>query len=177
MANPLSGVITQAFKDTWNNAIDALLESTALTETCRIVYGTTEYTQCPNCILNTISRISSNIYNGTGTRSFPTGSICPICGGAGFIPSDTTEEISMAVIRNADRSKFIDLGANLDEAMGYIQTISQEATFPLIQKAQYVVINTAIEGYNGDRYQRVGDATLIGFGSRPYVVTIWNKVR
>lgn len=173
MSNPLTGIITSDFKALFNYAIDALLEDTALTVTCRITFGTTKNTECPNCILDTNARISSNAYKVGGPVSFATGSICPMCGGVGFVVSDNTTTLNLAVIPNDNRSKFIKTALRLNETDYYVQTISKADTFPTLQKAKEIVFDTSIEGYGRYIFERFGDPTPLNFGNTPYLVTHW----
>lgn len=173
MANPLTGIITSDFKALFNYAIDALLEDTALTVTCRIIFGTTKNTECPNCILDANARISSNQYKPGGASSFVTGSICPVCGGVGFIAVDSSTTLNLAVIPNDGRSKFIKTALKLNEADYYVQTISKAETFPTLQNAKEIVFDTSIEGFGRYTFERFGDPTPLNFGNTPYLVTHW----
>ena len=47
MTNPFSGIITDAHKSLYKNMIMGLLEG--VSTTCRLVYGDTIFTDCPNC--------------------------------------------------------------------------------------------------------------------------------
>lgn len=171
MANPFSGIITPAFKATFNNMIDALLETTALTVPCRLSFGVTKNTACANCILDTITKISSNRYKPGGPVPF-SNSVCPMCGGAGFIPVETTESFNMAVIWQ--RSKFIDVGIKVP-TLG-VQTVSHITRFPSLSKCKDIFFDTNIEAIAGFTYQRVGAPMPIGFGDSRYCITIWERV-
>ena len=87
MAIQLSGKVFTKF----NEAIK-LFERTAT-----VVYPE-KRERCGNCITNTIGGRSANFYRSGGPISFNRGSICPLCGGVGFI---TTEKIgSMSALRS-----------------------------------------------------------------------------
>lgn len=173
MTNPFAGIITPQFKALFNNAIDALLEDTALTLPCRLTFGTTANTQCPNCNLDTIGGRSANTYRTNGPAPFVNGSICPMCGGEGFIPQDTSQTVYMAVLWNNSRAKFINTGIKLDIADAYVQTISPISTFPVLKEAKEVVFDTTIEGYQHTRFQKFGNPVPVGFGNSSYVITHW----
>jgi hypothetical protein len=175
MANPLSGIITAEFKQLFNYAIDALLEDTALTVTCRIYYGTTKNTQCPNCILDNNARVSANQYKPGGPVSFATGSICPMCGGIGFIASDTSETFNMAIIYGYNRTKFIQTGQNLKEGVFYVQSVCKLDRFPNLKNAKEAVFDTSVEGIGKYKFERYGDPTPVNFGTTPYIVTNWTR--
>ena len=58
MANPFSGIITAQFKQTFTDAISALLEDTALTVPCTLIFANTKLQDCPNCLYVVISKKS-----------------------------------------------------------------------------------------------------------------------
>ena len=56
MSNPFSGLISQELKNTFNNAIDSLLEQNALSLPCKIIYDNQiNSLYCNNCIFDNIS--------------------------------------------------------------------------------------------------------------------------
>ena len=178
MTNPLSGIITQAHKDLFNNAIDALLEDQALTLPCITVYSDTQFTECANCILDTNAGISSNKYKVGGPASFPVGSICPMCAGRGFIPVESTEQFNVATIFK--RSKFILLGGAVDVNEIDAQTICAATNYTKLTRAKYVILNASPLGYDtqdNNRYQRLGNPMSLGFGDDRYILTNWKKVK
>ena len=90
MTNPFAGIISSDFKNLYINAIDALLEETALTLPCRLRYaGQQNQNFCNNCVYDPITKLSSNIYNGSGPNPFPDNGVCPVCFGNGVSDSDT----------------------------------------------------------------------------------------
>ncbi len=90
--NPFLGIISPAFKATFTNAIDALLEDTALTVPCRLIYGNTNPTVCANCIFDPLTGRSSSIYLAGGPIPFANGQICPWCHGEGVKTVEATED-------------------------------------------------------------------------------------
>ena len=55
-----TGLITAEFKQVFTDAIGSLLEDTALTVACKLVFDNTKLQECPNCLYDPISRKSSN---------------------------------------------------------------------------------------------------------------------
>ncbi len=177
MTNPYSGIITAAFKQTFDNAIDALLENTALTVPCRLEYGDTKFTECSNCIIDPSKKISANKYKPGGAIEFPTGSICPACNGKGLIATLNTESLYMAVIWNENRSKMIQLGFKLDDQKVYAMSICDAVNWPKIDRTNLAILNTNLEGYGRQRYERVGDPTPMTFGFKTYIFTLWQRAQ
>jgi hypothetical protein len=175
MANPFTGIITSEFKQLFVNAISSLLADDALTVPCRIIFGTTKNTQCPNCVLDTITKASSNKYNGIGPNSFPTGSICPVCGSLGYIASDTSETLYLSVLWQWQRAKFIDIGIKLNVGESYAQTISLLGTLHTLRRAKEAVLDTSAEGHGKRTYEREGEPTPLGLGDTKFVITLWKR--
>lgn len=175
MSNPLSGLINQDFKDLFTNAIDALLEDTALTVPCRLIFGTTKNTACPNCNIDSLTNMSANTYKAGGPSPFPNGSICPMCAGIFYISQDTSIIMNLAVIWNNKRSHFINIGLPLKLDQAYVETISKISTLPNLSRAKEVIFDTNIEGYAKRRFQRYGDPTPVQYGRNPYIVTLWER--
>jgi hypothetical protein len=61
-----AGIITSGMKQLYNDAINALLENTALTVPCKLVYENTKLQDCPNCLYDPLTRKSSNQYQAGG---------------------------------------------------------------------------------------------------------------
>jgi hypothetical protein len=173
MSNPFAGIITTEFKTLFNNAIDALLESTALTRPCKLFYGNTKFSNCPNCKPGP-NNTSSNRYNGTGPVSFPTGSICPVCVGKYKIPLEEDETLYLAVIW--DFNKFIKpAGFSIDSADNYIQTICNISYYTQLKKATALIPNTNIEGLINGRYVKCTDVQPVGLGNDNFIFCTWKK--
>lgn len=81
--NPFSGIITSGMKTMFSNALSSLLLNTACTTPCRIIYGSTKFTDCVNCIYDAIGQKSSNRYQDGGPIPFQLGTLCPVCWTAG----------------------------------------------------------------------------------------------
>ena len=170
--NPFQNILSKELQQTFNDAIDSLIDPVSgLVNPCILRYGGTPSNQtvCYNCILDTISRVSSNMYNGTGPKPFPDYSICPVCLGFGLINggiSTSEETINLAVIMNA--KSFINVADTVDIGNNVIQTISK---IDLLSK-----LNNAIELYLGENsYQKMADPQLCGFGEYKYITMLWKQ--
>lgn len=56
---------------------------TELGKTCRLVYPSTKWESCDNCVYDPIGQKSSNRWRTGGPISFPNGTACPQCNGQG----------------------------------------------------------------------------------------------
>lgn len=175
MSNPFNNIISPQLKEVFNNAIDALLAKNALTVQCRLKYsGQQNSTFCSNCIFDTISQLSSNMYNGTGPNPFPEGSICPVCVGMGMLLSDSSEIISVACI--FDSKYFLNLSSKtVNIPAGTIQTICSINLIPKIRNASEIIVDISLEQYGSYSYERAGDPEPVGFGDNRYISTIWKR--
>lgn len=172
--NPFKQLLTPEFKNLFTQAIDAILDpSSGLVNTCTIKYASspTEQTLCNNCIYDTISLLSSNIYNGTGPRPFGDGSICPVCEGSGQITSSagstTDQVVSLAVI--TDSKSFINIADSLNISAGTIQTLCRIELLPKLNNATQLV-------FNGVAYRRLAMPQTCGLADHQYVVMLWSNI-
>jgi hypothetical protein len=173
MANPFSGIISQDLKDLFVNLIDSLLETTALTQPCRFIYGGTKFEQCPNCSFNASTGKSNNLYVPGGPISFSHG-LCPVCNGAGRKEIPITEDdIYMGIIY--DHKKWLPMGFTPTSPNTSIQTISSITLMPKIKRAKEIIVNTDIETYVRQRYVIDGEPQPYGFGNDAYIATIWKR--
>lgn len=179
MANPFSGIITPALKTLYTNMIDSLLETSALTVPCRLIFGDTKWTLCPNCIYDAVGKKSSGRYKTGGPISFTHG-MCPYCNGVGRIPAESTDDTVYLMpiwdSKNwmARNDGGISSPVNPEE---YVQTLSQLATtYSKIKKAKKIVIDTNIENYNRNHFERYGEPGIVGWGASSYVLTMWKKI-
>lgn len=171
--NPFSNILTDQFKQIYNDAIDSIIDpSTGLVQTCIIRYASapSSETLCNNCIYDNISKISSNIYNSFGPKPFPDGGICPVCIGAGIIiggiSNTVSETIKLAVI--IDSKKFINVAdtANINNVT--IQTVCKA---DLLNK-----LHNAVElELHGSTYQRISEPQYCGLSDHRYITILWSS--
>lgn len=176
--NPFAGIITADMKDMFTNAIDALLENTACTVPCRLIYGDTLWTDCENCIFDAIGNKSSNRYAAGGPIPFSFG-ICPVCFGIGRIPDEQTASVNLSIIWDyREWISFAGVDAKTLSIDGYCQSISKmTTTIKDIKRCKEMIINTDIEQYVHHRFSRQGEPNPIGFGRDDFIVTMWKAIR
>jgi hypothetical protein len=171
-----STILSPQFKQTFNDAIDAVLSSTGLAVQCTFSYAGQKNTEvCSNCIYDPISKLSANLYNGTGSSPFADHSICPVCMGMGHKDYDNvTENIFLAVI--FDSKYWLNWSSKtMNIPDGMIQTICQTSLLPKIRSASSITIDPALAIYGNYVYERAGDPMPVGLGSNRYIITMWNR--
>jgi hypothetical protein len=175
-SSPFDNIISSEFKNTFNQAIDALLKNNALTVPCTINYsGSKNTTYCNNCKFDNISKLSANIYNGTGPAPFVDNTICPVCMGMGYKSFDSSEIIYLAVI--FDGKYFLNTTSSsvVNIVDGMIQTLCNISYLPKIRNANEIIVDNNISIYGGYVYQRAGDPVPMGLGDHRYILTTWKR--
>jgi hypothetical protein len=171
-----STILSSEFKQTFNDAIDAVLAQTGLTVQCILSYAGQKNTEvCNNCIYDPISKLSANLYNGTGSSPFPDNSICPVCLGMGQKDSDAiTEKVFLAVL--FDSKYWLNWSSKtMNIPDGMIQTICNVNLLPKIRAASDITIDPALAVYGNYTYERAGDPMPVGLGSNRYIITMWTR--
>lgn len=171
-----TGIITAQFKQIYRDMITALLEDTALTLPCQLIFADTIFTRCPNCIYDAMSNRSSNIYLAGGPISFTHG-VCPYCHGMGTLPADTTLNMNLMVIWEPKQwVGWTGVKDNTIVPYGQAQTISTLATLPDLKRCQSLLIDTNIQQYVKYLYERITEPGPLGLGSDDFIVTMWKRV-
>jgi hypothetical protein len=176
MTNPFNGIISQDLKKTFNNAIDSLLETNALSLPCKIIYDNLiNNIHCNNCIFDNISLLSSNIFNGSGPNPFADGSVCPVCLGTGFLKNGTSEEtIHLAFI--FDSKYFLNLNSRtINVPDGYIQSLCNINLLTKLKNAKEIIFDTNLSNLAYFKYERASDPEPLGFGDNRYIIILWKK--
>ena len=191
MSNPFSGIISTELKAVFKNAIDALIENSALTVPCALLYGDTIHTECTNCYIDIASKKSSNRYKSGGPIVFVDGQICPYCDGRGLITTTTSEIVYLAVIWNYSGKHKLGM---VDIPKGATVTISSIDLVPKIKRCKEAILDVSSDGefdmnfgeafsagYTGldllkeHRFVRDGEPEPAGFGAHDYAFTMWKK--
>jgi len=177
MSNPFSGLISQELKNTFNNAIDSLLEQNALSLPCKIIYDNQiNSLYCNNCIFDNISLLSSNMYNGSGPRPFAEGSVCPVCMGLGLTKnsgSSNSETVYLAFI--FDSKYFLNFNNTINIPEGSVQSLCNISLLNKIKNASEIVFDNNLSQVAHYKYERASDPEPLGFGDNRYFITLWKK--
>lgn len=174
--NPFSGIISKELKQTFNNAIDSLLENNALSLPCKIIYDNQiNNVYCNNCILDNISLISSNIYNGTGPNPFGEGGVCPVCLGLGLVKNPNSgETVHLAFI--FDSKYFLNINNKvINIPDGSIQSLCHTSLLNKIKNASEIIFDNNLSNIGHFKYERANDPEPLGFGDNRYILTLWKK--
>lgn len=159
------------FKAIYNNAIDTLLSSTGLTIPCNLVFESTKLEQCPNCIYDTMSQKSANLYKNGGPISFINGQTCPYCLGQGTTSNYSSEEsVYFAVLTNAK-----DFMGKPNEPDIAAQTICSIDYLDKIRKCSKIIFNTNIENLSNNIFIRANEPQPVGLGDNRYIFTNWTR--
>lgn len=175
--NPFSNLLNAGFKNTYNNAIDALLDSTGLAVPCLFRYdGAANSVYCNNCIFDVISQLSANKYNVTGPNPFPNNSVCPVCMGMGKVNSSLSSE-TIYLVCIFDSKYWLKMSSDIiNVPNGSVQTICKNSLLPKIRNAKDIIIDTTnIGSYGNYTYQRGSDPEPVGLGDHKYIITMWTR--
>lgn len=98
--------ITDEIRNIARDAFDDMINQ--LGRSCTLHYNPV-WEDCPNCEFDFNTQRSANRWITGGPMKFPSGSICPMCGGEGQFKAETpTEEITMSV--ESDPKEWLRLG-------------------------------------------------------------------
>lgn len=175
--NMFSGLINNSFKQIFNDAIDALLEDTALTVPCKLVYENTKLQDCPNCIYDPISGKSSNQYQSGGPVLFVDGQICPYCVGVGSLSFTSEDTIYLGIIKpvffGMDQLEL----NNVNYVDGMIQSLCSINYYAKLKNASYIIVDTNLQDLTINKFIRHRDPIPVGFGDNSYIITTWKNVQ
>lgn len=166
-------MINAALKQMYKDQIDSLFGTDKLSLPCKLISKDNKKTQCPNCIVDPITRRSSGRYKSGGDINFPYGQLCPVCNGIGFVFSTHETTIDLLVVY--DYKKWINFNASTSIPDGMIQTISKFKDLQKIQSANTLVVNTDVNYYPHNEYVRDSDPQPVGLGSSDYLYTFWKQ--
>lgn len=177
MPNPYSGIISASLKDTFNYAIQALLEDTALTVQCKLYFENTKLEDCPNCIYDPITRKSSNRFQPGGPIPFVVGQICPYCAGSGNLSYSQEETVYLGIIKPVFfGGSSLEL-TNVNFVDGMIQSLSGIDLYAKLKNASHIIIDTNLTTITNSKFIRVKDPIPVGFGGNDFIITTWQGVQ
>lgn len=170
MHNPIS----KDFLAYFNQSINAILQSGALSLSCTLTFdNNASKTLCNNCTYDPITQRSTNRYNNTGPQPFAEYTICPVCFGRGNIEGSLQQKkIDLGVI--FDSKYFVNVNKNVNISDGTIQTICSSLYMIDIKNCTSLVVNNKNQ-YGLYYYERANDPILCGLGNTDYIITMWNR--
>lgn len=163
--------IPQGIWDLYNNTTsDMILKNFGVN--CKIIYGDTRVS-CPNCVFNTITKSSSNIYKIGGPIPFEN-TVCPYCNGEGYTITENSETFKMRVYFN--KKDFIRVEIPVTVTDSSIQTIAFITDMPKLQQAKEIIANTDVGNYSIYRYVLAAEILPFGLGpTKKYCIAFWNR--
>lgn len=139
---------------------------------CKLIYVPKEI-ECPNCIQDTISKKSANIYKSGGPYPFPDGSFCPYCAGEGYLKDEASDFIKLRVYHRP--KDWIKVPTQIGVPDGVVQVIGFLTDLPKFQKSTNIILLTDIEPYNSYNYTRLGEAFPHGFKKNRYFISFLER--
>lgn len=157
------------YDDTINNLIDS-----EFGVSCIVSQPPAKY-ECPNCILNTSTNISSGRYKSGGPVSFTSGQTCPYCLGAGYKEVTVSSNFNMLVYWDAaqwakDNKLKIYLPA------GTLVTKGKMENYEAVFTCDSMTLHSGITNRGPFIYQKYGEPTPFGIGKDNFFVCFWTRI-
>jgi hypothetical protein len=173
-----SGIISNNnMKQIFNDAINALLEDTALTVPCKLVFENSKLEDCPNCLYDPMRQKSSNQYQAGGPIPFVNGQICPYCSGAGSLSFSSEEILYLGIIKpvffGMDQLEL----NNVNYIDGKIQSLCSINFYAKIKNASYIIVDTNLSDLTLSKFVRERDPIPVGYGDNSFIITTWKNVQ
>jgi len=165
-------LISSAFKQIHIDAMTEVMRGCAVP--CQLIFGSTKFVDCANCIFDPIGNKSSNRYQSGGPVAFTVG-VCPMCYGVGKIPDQKTENINLCPIYDY-KGWIPNITSAVDSPFGYVQTLSVFSTYDSLVQAKEVLINTDTNSEVKARFERNGEPQPCGIGSSSFLATMWKRI-
>lgn len=128
---------------------------------------------CPNCIIDTMTRRSSNVYKTGGPEAFTNGMLCPVCNGEGYKKSSVTEVIKLKVYY--DRSKWVKIADNINAQNATAQIFGMITNMSKIQQMDYILLDSDYQQNGG--LECVLDGPVHPFGLTNKYFSAYVKLR
>lgn len=167
-------IITTELKQLYKTFIDELFRTGALSLPCKLIYDESVFSECSNCNLDPISHKSANTYKIDGPIEFEDGQICPYCRGLGGIYQGKQQDINLLVL--FDYKYWINFNSKVYSPDGLVQTISKLEDYHKIKSCNKIIIDTNLQSYTENYFQRNSDLEPCGFGDSSYFFTFWKKI-
>lgn len=167
-------IITNDLKNLYRSLIDELLKSGSLSLPCKLFYDQSLFNECINCKIDPISHKSANIYKSNGPIPFTDGQICPYCRGLGGSYQESYDITDLLVV--FDYKHWINFNSRLHDPDGLVQTINSKNDYQKIKNCNKIIIDTNLQNYTENYFQRNSEPQPAGFGDNQYFFTFWKKI-
>lgn len=148
---------------------DALIDGPT-GQVCQLIYPQTTITECPNCIFDQSTGMSSNIYKDGGPYPFTNHTVCPMCNGIGRSSAEVTEDIRLRVYwQKSDWQKI--LGKEVfQDPRNYVMVIGYMTDLPKLEQANRVLVDSQVGAYRHWICERDGESSPWGFRHNRYFI-------
>ena len=133
--------------------------------TCTLIFPA-KRAECDNCIFDTYTKRSSNIYKSGGPIPFQNHQICPRCQGAGTLEESVTDSIRLRVYW--EPSSWREIGIKVADPQGMCMVIGYMSDLPKFERANAVLINDELKNIRNYLCAREGESQPWGFRRNRY---------
>lgn len=163
--------VSSALWDTYKEFADFFIDDNNIGKSCTLVYPPLREA-CSNCVINSVSGGSLNIYRHGGPAPFNFGA-CPMCGGNGYRETETTTTIRLRVYYNRRDWNRIVGNIQIPDAtamvIGYLTDLTK-----LRQATEIRLVNE--QSQNEWVMALAGEPFLHGFGKNRYFIAYLKRV-
>jgi len=136
-----------------------------LGSTCTLVFPAKKE-ECDNCIYDTYTNRSSNIYKAGGPISFQNHGTCPRCQGVGILTLPQTD--TMRLRTYWEPSVWRELGIKVADPQGMCMVIGYMVELAKFERAATVLLNDELKNIRNFHCAREGEAQPWGFRRNRY---------
>jgi hypothetical protein len=147
--------LDEGTKQVVQDALDDLI--TEFGKRCRVVYPP-RWAACANCVSDPVGKKSANRWRTGGPLPFPSGSVCPLCNGAGgHHAEELSEEVLLLCAWEPKNFWYPAPGLDVRVPGGALQTKGFLSDMPKITRCDHLVFQLPVEPYAHYRYRLVGE--------------------
>jgi hypothetical protein len=165
--------LTTDIKTVARTVLDDMINE--LGKTIRLVYEPVK-SECPNCLIDPVTRRSSGLYQAGGPIPFSEGQPCPVCEGAGWVVgAEKTEDIKGGVAWSP-KDWYVPL-PDIVLPAGVIQIKTFATNWGKVRRARHVIVQPEFAGVEVFRYKlssALGDPSNLVAGR--YCVGLFERI-
>jgi hypothetical protein len=136
------------------DGIDDIIQSFG--RDCQLVFPGTGIVQCNNCVWDSMTRKSRNIYRTGGPIPFGQGSVCPVCGGKGTITQPEQYKTIHMVLR-WNPSDFVLLPGNIEVPFSIVETEGWIRDLPAVLQSRVMIAEIPLAPIIRARFELSGE--------------------
>ena len=143
---------------------------------CSLTYPAVK-TDCPNCIFDPTTNRSSGRYKVGGPRPFPTGTICPVCRGAGRLESQQSKDIQLFLNWNPRQWIMPVPTVALEVPFSYVQTKGYLSDLSDILRSRRMIVQSPVPPYVSYTFELYGEPIDPGrIVQGRYCLCMWKRL-